>query len=116
MTSDESTNAEVAMVAGLPATAAYDEVVWRHERGGSITAAEVLAKADAMRSELLAARYFYRNSAEARGKRIEKLEWMLHELVASSSARVVTADGRVGECSHDKVIDNLACRYELAHR
>ncbi len=116
MTNDRNTNADVVVVAGLPATTAYDEVVRRHERGSSITVGEVLTRADAMRNELLAARYFYRNSAEARGKRIEKLEWMLDELVASSSARVVTVDGRVGECSHDEVIDNLACRYEVAHR
>ncbi len=53
MTNDRNTNADVAVVAGLPATAAYDEVVRRHERGNSITVGEVLARADAMRGSLV---------------------------------------------------------------
>jgi hypothetical protein len=115
MTYQRKMNTDVATVAGLPATAAYDESVRLHDSGCSITVGEVLAKADAMRNELLAARYFYRNSSEARGKRIEKLEWMLDELIASSRAGLATTGGWASGLDHDEIIDDLACRYEVAH-
>jgi hypothetical protein len=115
MTHQQRMNTDVAVLAGLPATTAFDATVRLHDSGCSITVGEVLAKADAMRNELLAARYFYRNSSEARGKRIERLEWMLDELIASSAAGLATSGGWAGGFDHDQIIDDLAGRYEAAH-
>ncbi len=113
---DRQTSSSLAVLEDLPATAAYDEVAERYAKGGSLTVDDVLARADAMRTELLSSRFLYRTSSEARGARIERLEWMLDELIASPTLGFDTANGSVSKRDHDEVIDYLACRYEVAHK
>ncbi len=113
---DRQPSSTLAVGEDLPAMAAYDEAATQYARGGPVTVDEVLAKADAMRSELLSSRYLYRTSSEARGARIERLEWMLDELIASSTGAFATSDVWLRDLDHDMVIDYLACRYEVAHK